>query len=125
MEILGGRVDLVALLVLALLLNVAGLLWACGVAMRVRSVQGGPLMQTPVFLILFLAPVYVPLDLLAGWLQAIAQANPMTALLEAGRGLIGGREEDTALAFATAAALVVGFALWAYRGLRSAERAGA
>ena len=29
--------------------------------MRFRTVQAGPLMQTPVFLILFFAPVYVPL----------------------------------------------------------------
>ncbi len=47
---------------LALLLNVAALLWAAGVAMRFRTIQAGPLMQMPVFLVLFLAPVYVPLD---------------------------------------------------------------
>ena len=41
--------------------NQIGLLWACGIAMRFRSVQAGPLMQTPVFILLFLAPVYVPL----------------------------------------------------------------
>ena len=44
-------------------------MWACGVAMRFRSVQAGPLMQTPVFMLLFLAPVYVPLDLLQGWIH--------------------------------------------------------
>ena len=32
-----------------------------GVAMRLRTMQAGPLMQMPVFLVLFLAPVYVPL----------------------------------------------------------------
>ena len=32
----------------------AGMLWACGIAMRIRSVQAGPLMQTPVFMLLFL-----------------------------------------------------------------------
>ena len=56
-----------------------------GVALRVRSIQGGPLMQFPTFLGLFLAPVYVPLDLLSGWIHAIASINPITALLEAGR----------------------------------------
>ena len=45
-------------------LNQIGVLWACGVAMRFRTVQSGPLMQTPVFMALFLAPVYVPLHLL-------------------------------------------------------------
>ena len=59
--------------------------------MRVRSIQGGPLMQLPVFLILFLAPVYVPLGLLSGWIHAVASVNPATALLEAGRGFISRR----------------------------------
>ena len=64
---------------LAILVNLAATLWAGGVAMRVRSIQGGPLMQFPVFLILFLAPVYVPLDLLSGWIHAVASVNPVTA----------------------------------------------
>ena len=34
--------------------------------MRLRTMQAGPLMQMPVFLVLFLAPVYVPLALLGG-----------------------------------------------------------
>ena len=77
-------------------------MWAAGVAMRVRSIQGGPLMQFPVFLILFLAPVYVPLSLLSGWIHAVASVNPVTALLEAGRGFISGDPAVVALAFALA-----------------------
>ena len=75
-------------------------MWAAGVALRVRSIQGGPLMQIPVFLILFLAPVYVPLDLLSGWIHAVASVNPVTALLEAGRGFISGDPSVIGLAFA-------------------------
>ena len=63
-------------------------------------------MQTPVFLILFLAPVYVPLALLKGWIHAVASVNPATALLDAGRGLISGGPGDVALGFACAAGLV-------------------
>ena len=33
-------------------------------------------MQTPVFLILFLAPVYVPLELLTSWIHAVAVRQP-------------------------------------------------
>jgi ABC-2 type transport system permease protein len=33
-------------------------------------------MQMPVFLILFFAPVYVPLALLTGWIHAVATVNP-------------------------------------------------
>ena len=35
-------------------------------------------MQTPTFLILFLAPVYVPIGLLSGWVHAAASVNPLT-----------------------------------------------
>ena len=88
-------------------------MWAAGVALRVRSIQGGPLMQFPVFLILFLAPVYVPLDLLSGWIHAVASINPVTALLEAGRGFISGDPVLVGLAFAIGLALSLLFALWA------------
>jgi ABC-2 type transport system permease protein len=80
-------------------------------------------MQIPVFLILFTAPVYVPLKLLSGWIHAVASVNPATALIEAGRGFISGSPTHVALAFAAAAALVALFALWARGGLRRAEAA--
>jgi ABC-2 type transport system permease protein len=124
MEVGGAGVELLGLYGLAILVNLTATLWAAGVAMRVRSIQGGPLMQFPVFLILFLAPVYVPLDLLSGWIHAVASVNPVTALLEAGRGFISGEPAQIALAFALAVVLPVLFALWARGGLRRAEAAG-
>jgi ABC-type multidrug transport system permease subunit len=124
MEIGGNGVDLFGLYALALLLNLAGTLWATGVAMRLRTQQAAPVMQMPVFLILFFAPVYVPLDLLRGWIHGVASVNPITALLEAGRGLISGQPELTLAAFAIALGLILGFSVWAIRGLRSAEAAG-
>ena len=84
MQIDGSGIDLVGMYTLAILVNITATLWASGVAMRIRSIQGGPLMQLPIFLILFLAPVYVPLSLLSGWIHAVASVNPVTALLEAG-----------------------------------------
>jgi ABC-2 type transport system permease protein len=124
MNIDGGGIELVGLYGLAILVNLTATMWAAGVAMRVRSIQGGPLMQFPVFLILFLAPVYVPLTLLSGWIHAVASVNPVTALLEAGRGFISGDPTIVALAFTVAVALPVLFALWARGGLRRAEAAG-
>ncbi|HET7855874.1 MAG TPA: ABC transporter permease [Gaiellaceae bacterium] len=125
MQVGGSGVDLFGLYALALIVSLTGTMWATGVAMRFRTVQAGPIMQFPVFLVLFFAPVYVPLALLEGWLHAVASVNPVTALLEAGRSLIEGDPHHVALAFALAAALAFVFGLWAYRGLRSAERAGA
>jgi ABC-2 type transport system permease protein len=124
MRVGGNGVDLFGLYVLAILVNLAGTLWGCGVAMRLRSTQAGPLMQTPVFMALFLSPVYVPLDLLRGWIHGVAAVNPLTFVLEAGRGLLAGEPQDVARAAAIASALVAGFAVWALRGLRAAERAG-
>ena len=124
MNVYGNGVELIGLLSLAVLVNLAATMWAAGVATRVRSIQGGPLMQFPVFLILFLAPVYVPLSLLWGWIHAVASVNPVTALLETGRGFVAGDPTVIALAFSVAVALPVVFALWARGGLRRAEAAG-
>jgi ABC-2 type transport system permease protein len=124
MRVDGDGVDLAGLLGLALIVNVAAGMWALGIALRFRTIQAGPMMQIPVFLLLFLAPVYVPLDLLTGWIETVASFNPLTALLEAGRGFISGAPTHVALAFAAAAALAAAFAAWAFRGLRQAERAG-
>ncbi|HEY3971065.1 MAG TPA: ABC transporter permease [Solirubrobacteraceae bacterium] len=122
MRITGDGVDMFGLYGLAMLLVLVGYGWSAGVAFRFRSIQAGPLMQTPVFLILFLAPVYVPLSLLKGWIHAVASVNPATAFLGAGRGLISGVHEHTALAFVCALALIVLFAIWTLSGLRAAER---
>jgi ABC-2 type transport system permease protein len=124
MQIGGSGIDLVGMYGLALLFNQIGLLWACGVAMRFRSVQSGPLMQTPVFLILFVAPVYVPLALLQGWIHAVARVNPVTFIVESGRGFIQGTPTDVWPAFLIAGSMLVVFGLWARLGLRSAENSG-
>ncbi len=124
MKIGGDGVDLFGLYALGFLLSLAGMMWSAGVAMRLRTQQAFPVMQMPVFILLFFAPVYVPLDLLEGWIHAVATVNPITALMEAGRGLISGEPELTLAAFAIVSGLVLGFVLWAVRGLRHAEAAG-
>lgn len=123
MRITGDGVDVFGLYGLAALLTLIGFGWAAGVAFRFRSIQAGPLMQTPVFLLLFLAPVYVPLSLLKGWIHTVASVNPATAFLEAGRGLISGVHDHTGLAFIAAAGLLALFGIWMLTGLRAAENA--
>jgi ABC-2 type transport system permease protein len=124
MKIGGDGVDLFGLYVLGFFLSIVGTLWSAGVAMRLRTQQAFPVMQMPVFILLFFAPVYVPLDLLQGWLHAVAKINPITPLLEEGRGLISGEPEKTLPAFAILAGLLGFFVVWAARGLRRAEAAG-
>ena len=124
MDVGGSGIDLFGLYFLGLLVSLAGTLWAAGVAMRLRSQQAFPVMQMPVFILLFFAPVYVPLGLLEGWIHGVATINPITPLLEEGRGLISGEPDKTLLAFSIAAGLIAGFAVWALRGLGRAEAAG-
>ena len=72
MQVGGGGIDLFGLYALSLLAHVAGMLWAAGIAFRFRTVQAGPMMQMGRFTVLFFAPVYVPLALLDGWMEAVA-----------------------------------------------------
>ena len=124
MDVGGGAVDVVGLYTLAILLNAAALLWSAGMAFRIRTIQAAPLMQLPVFLLLFFAPVYVPLDLLTGWIETVATFNPITYMMEAGRSLLSGDPTEVALALTLGLALIAVFAVWAVRGLRRAEAAG-
>jgi ABC-2 type transport system permease protein len=124
MQVGGSGIDLFGLYGLAVIVNAAALLWAAGVAMRLRTMQAGPIMQMPVFLVLFFAPVYVPLALLEGWIHAVATINPLTRVLEAGRGFLAGSPTEVAAAFGAALALAALFLIWAFRGLRKAEVAG-
>jgi ABC-2 type transport system permease protein len=125
MDVGGGVVDLGGLYLLALLVNFCGFFWAGGIAMRFRTIQAAPLMQMPVFLVLFFAPVYVPLDLLDGWIESVATVNPVTYLLETGRGFVAGDAPHVLGAFALAIGLGAAFWVWAFLGLRKAEAAGA
>jgi ABC-2 family transporter len=124
MHIGGSGLDIVGLYTLAVIVNGAAVLWAAGVAMRLRTMQAGPVMQFPVFLVLFFAPVYVPLALLEGWIHTVAVVNPLTRVLESGRGFLAGTPTEVGAAFGAALALMIGFSIWALRGLRKAEAAG-
>lgn len=124
MRIDGSLGDLAALLVMALCVSMVSTLWSAGIAMRLRTMQAGPVMQMPVFILLFLAPVYVPLDLVAGWVHEIARFNPATAFLEAARGFVSGEPTKVGITAACLVAMFALAALWARGGLRSAEQAG-
>jgi ABC-2 type transport system permease protein len=123
LELDGGGIDLLGLYTLALLVNVLAMLFGTGVAMRLRTMQAGPLIQMPAFLLLFLAPVWVPYDLLTGWVQAAAAVNPLTLVLDTERGFLVGDPTQVLPAFGVVLLLVAVSLLWARGGLRSAERA--
>jgi ABC-2 type transport system permease protein len=123
MPITGGY-DFFGLVVLAVMANIAATLFGAGVAMLLRTQQAGPVIRTPIFLVLFLAPVFVPLSLLTGWIEAAARLNPFTHILEAARGYLAGDPTSVTSAFVISAALIIVLAFWAVYGLHRAEKAG-
>jgi ABC-2 type transport system permease protein len=122
MRVGGDGVDIAGMILLGLLVNATATLWGIGLAMRFKSMQAGPLMQIPVFITLFLAPVYVPLHLLTGWFHSVASWNPLTAIMNACRGFISGEPLHSGLAFACGAGMVALLAIWGVANLRKAER---
>lgn len=124
MRIGGDGLELTGMYGLAVIINVAGLLFAAGVALRFRSLQATPLMQVPVFLFLFLAPVYVPRELLGGWVHAVSGFDPATPVMETIRELLAGQPADFPGALAIAVGLVAVLVVFARGGLRRAEAAG-
>ena len=64
--------------------------WSVGLALRFKTMQIAPLMQTGVFVVVFLSTAQMPLDLLTGWLHDVARFNPMTNVLALAReGFLG------------------------------------
>lgn len=124
LEVLGSPAEIAAMYVLALSMSVVGTLWAAGVMFRARNPQLGPAMQIPMFVAIFLAPVYVPLELLDGWLHAVASVNPVSHVMGAGRSLLAGQPDDLLLATGSIVGLFALLLWWALGGVRSAERAG-
>lgn len=120
----GSGADVVWLVLLSLSMALVWTLFAAGVAMRIRTIQAGPAMQTPVFIVLFLAPVFAPRDLLVGWVKAVSDFNPITAVVESTRALLAGTPVDAALTIGVVVALTAAFVIWAVSGLRRAEAAG-
>ncbi len=124
MKVGGGGVDLGGLIALALVVNLAAFLFAAGMMTRMRTLQAAPAMQLPLFMILMTAPIYVPRELLQGWIASVSKVNPFTAILESGRSLMAGSPFHVLLAFGAAGGIAALLVVFARRGLRKAEAAG-
>jgi ABC-2 type transport system permease protein len=125
LEVAGSFSELVGLFWLAVLVNVAAFLFAAGMMTRFRTMQAAPAMQIPMFMILMTAPVYVPRQMIEGWIATASEYNPFTAIVEAGRSLMAGDPFHVLLAFAAVAGLLALMLVFARRGLRKAEAAAA
>jgi len=64
--------------------------WGSFLALRFKSQSAAPLMQAGTMAAILLTPAYAPLALLQGWLQDVAELNPVTEVVEAARqGFVG------------------------------------
>jgi len=122
MSVHGSALDVLALLVLALLLNTITTLYGTGVALRFQSTAAGVLVLIPTFMLFFLSPIFIPRHQLSGWLRDAADVNPLTPVLEAGRGFLADDPVKVVLAFVAIAGLLALFTVWVIGGMRKAER---
>ncbi|HEY1284689.1 MAG TPA: ABC transporter permease [Solirubrobacterales bacterium] len=64
--------------------------WGSMLALHFKSQSAAPLMQAGMLALILTTTAYAPLALLQGWLQTIANLNPVTQVLEAARqGFVG------------------------------------
>jgi len=85
----GGLFGIVTLLVASLGTATVALGWGLGLAYRIGDMRGAAIMQLTVFVVLYLSPAQMPLELIEGWLHAVARVNPMTNVLRLAReGLV-------------------------------------
>src|SRR5439155_24589425 len=108
----GSLWNVVALAGIGLAYGMVVSLWAIGRALRVRSMQGAPAMQVPALIALFFAPAFAPLVLLTGWIHGPATWNPVSYLLESGRGFVAGQPTDVGRALLGLAVLLPLVVLW-------------
>lgn len=115
-----GAAGVGVLAVASLGVALAGGAWALGLALRLKTMQAAPLMQTGIFLTVFLSTAQMPLNLLTGWLHDVALVNPMTNVFELARqGFLGEVTwADTWPGVASLVGMVAVLGLFAYRGMQ-------
>jgi hypothetical protein len=61
---------------------------------------------------------------MSGWVKTAAGWNPLTAVIESGRGFLAGDPVSVALAFGVCFGLIAAFSLWTVQGMKKAEKKG-
>ncbi|MDX6725241.1 MAG: type transport system permease protein [Baekduia sp.] len=104
---------------LVMLMAAAMACFAVTVALRFRTQQAAPLMQMGNFVLSLFTTSYAPYALLAGWLQVIADINPVTNVLAGARqGFIASVTwADTWPAILSVLGMLVVFGGFALRGM--------
>lgn len=98
--------------------------WASVLALKFRSQQASPLIQSSILSSILFSTSYAPAELLQPWMRAIAEHNPVTYVVEGLRQCFVGELswEATWHAFAALGGLAAVFVTLALVGLRRYER---
>lgn len=89
-DVPGGLLGIFVLLTAASGVGLIAGAWSVGIAVRSKTMQAVPLIQSGMFLGFFLSTAQMPIELLTGWLHQVARFNPMTNILALGRqGYLG------------------------------------
>ena len=83
-----GILGLIALLGFSLLWGMGFAGYSVATGLKTGNAQAAQAASFIFFPLMFLAPVFLPMEQLAGWIQAIAKVNPTTYMLEAMRSLM-------------------------------------
>jgi ABC-2 type transport system permease protein len=94
--------------------------WGSMLAFHFRTQTAAPLMQAGMFIMILFTTAYAPLELLQGWLQTVAEINPVTQVIEGVRqGFVSDVSwSDTWPAFLVVGGLISLFGALALRELR-------
>ena len=119
-DVPGGLLGILSLAIAAVGVGLVAGAWSVGIALRSKTMEAVPLIQSGMFLGFFLSTAQMPIELLTGWLHAVARVNPMTNILGLGRqGYLGDVAWTTTwpgLVSLTGMAVVL--IAFAYRGMR-------
>jgi len=98
--------------------------WGSALALRFESQSAAPLMQAGTMALILFTPAYAPLTLLQPWLRSVAEANPVTEVLEAARqGFVGGVDwAGTWPGLLALLGLLAVLGAWALREMRRTAR---
>jgi ABC-2 type transport system permease protein len=115
----GGVVGLVTLYTAGLGVATAAAGWGLGLAYRFGDMRAAALMQLTFFNAIFLSNAQAPLNVMSGWLHAVARINPFTNILRLAReGWLGDVTWDATWGGLVAIVGISGLTLtFAYRGL--------
>ncbi len=116
----GGPMALLTLAAAGLGTATIGAGWSLGLAYRFRDMRAAALMQLGLFNAIFLTNAQAPLNVMTGWLHAVAKVNPFTNILRLGRqGFLGDVTWDGSWGGLVAIAVLTALAwLFAQTGLR-------